>query len=263
LPISFFANPRFTAAVAALSLVFFAFLGTIFLATQYLQFVQAYSALAAGIRLLPLAGGVMLAAPLSAHLDQRVGTKAVVAGGLMVAATGLVWASFLTVGTPYGVVTVALVVLGLGVGVTMPPATDSIMGSVPPAKAGVGSAVNDATRQLGGALGVAMLGSVFSSVYAGTLRSALADQPIPAATVDAAAQQIGAALGVASRIGGQQGAELADVARQAFVDGFGISALAGAGAALLCAGMVVRFLPSRPRQPRSEAAEAVEVSQQG
>jgi MFS family permease len=90
LPISFFANPRFTAAVAALSLVFFAFLGTIFLATQYLQFVQAYSALAAGIRLLPLAAGVMLAAPLSAHLDQRVGTKAVVAGGLMVAATGLV-----------------------------------------------------------------------------------------------------------------------------------------------------------------------------
>jgi EmrB/QacA subfamily drug resistance transporter len=257
LPISFFANPRFTAAVAALSLVFFAFLGTIFLATQYLQFVQAYSALAAGIRLLPLAAGVMLAAPLSAHLDQRVGTKAVVAGGLMVAATGLVWASFLTVGTPYGVVAVALVVLGLGVGVTMPPATDSIMGSVPPAKAGVGSAVNDATRQLGGALGVAMLGSVFSSVYAGTLRSALADQPIPAATVDAAAQQIGAALGAAPRIGGQQGAELADVARQAFVDGFGISALAGAGAALLCAGMVVVGRPVTRADDPASAAKAL------
>jgi hypothetical protein len=139
----------------------------------------------------------------------------------------------------------------------MPPATDSIMGSVPPAKAGVGSAVNDATRQLGGALGVAMLGSVFSSVYAGTLRSALADQPIPAATVDAAAQQIGAALGVAPRIGGQQGAELADVARQAFVDGFGISALAGAGAALLCAGMVVVGRPVTRADDPVSAAKAL------
>ncbi|HKY67835.1 MAG TPA: MFS transporter, partial [Acidimicrobiales bacterium] len=149
LDMSFFADARFSAASGALMLTFFAMMGSLFLLTQFLQSVMGYTALQAGIRLLPMAAVQMVVAPLSAKVVERVGSKVVVTTGLLLGAGGLLLASRLEASASYGQVVVALMVLALGLALVMPPATESIMGSLPPAKAGVGSAVNDTTREVG------------------------------------------------------------------------------------------------------------------
>jgi hypothetical protein len=150
----------------------------------------------------------------------------------------------------------ALVVLSLGMALTMAPATESIMGSLPRAKAGVGSAINDTTRQVGGALGVAVLGSVLASAYASNLTDSLAGTQLPAEQVDAASQQLGAALQIAERVGGGAGEAIAAAARSAFVDGMTPALLIAAGVAALGALAVFAFLPARAPEPAREAGEA-------
>ena len=164
LDMGFFRDPRFSAASGAITLVFFALFGSIFLLTQHLQFVLGYSPLEAGVRILPIAA-LIVTAPVSARVVEHVGTKLVVAAGLLVVAGGLGLLSTVGIDDGYGLVAASLAVLGTGMGLTMAPATESIMGALPLAKAGVGSAMNDTTRKVGGALGVAVLGSVL----AGTL----------------------------------------------------------------------------------------------
>src|SRR6266545_4985144 len=170
-----FRNPRFSVASGAITMVFFALFGSVFLLTQHLQFVLGYTPLQAGVRILPVAA-LIVAAPLAARLTERVGTKLVVAAGLLVVAGALWLVSTVQLGDGYGLVAASLALLGTGMGLTMAPATESIMGSLPPAKAGVGSAMNDTTRQVGGALGVAVLGSILAAGYGAaiqpTLRSA-------------------------------------------------------------------------------------------
>ena len=165
LDVTFFANPRFSAASLAVTFVFFAMFGSLFFVSQYLQFVLGYSALRSGAALLPVAAALMVAAPSSAKLVARFGTKVVVSGGLVVVATALLLFSRASATSGYPLVGAVLVIIGLGMGLAMAPATDSIMGSLPPEKAGVGSAMNDTTREIGGALGVAVMGSITSSVY--------------------------------------------------------------------------------------------------
>jgi EmrB/QacA subfamily drug resistance transporter len=242
LQIGLFRNPRFSAASAAITLVFFALFGTIFVLQQHLQFVLGYDALEAGSRLLPVAT-LVLAAPLAARLSEHVGTKAVVAVGLGVVTTGLWLVSRVDVADGYTPIAWSLAVLGLGMGATMAPATASVMGSLPLAKAGVGSAMNDTTRQVGGALGVAVLGSVLSSSYRDAIDPALARLPGRAAA--AAHDSVGAALGVAGRLGAA-GGPLAQAARGAFVDAMGDVALVAAAAALLGALVTLVLLPARP-----------------
>ena len=173
----FFRNPRFTAASLSVMLVFFALFGSLFFLTQYLQFVLGYTALQAGIRIAPIAGVLIISAPISGRLVSKVGNKVLVAGGMTFAAGGLYVLSTATISSGYGLVLAGLLVLGLGMGTAMAPATESIMGSLPLAKAGVGSAMNDTTRQIGGALGVAILGSIFSSVYSSSLAASAAEVP--------------------------------------------------------------------------------------
>jgi EmrB/QacA subfamily drug resistance transporter len=245
LDMSFFKNRRFSAASGAIMLTFFAMFGTLFLLTQFLQSVLGYSAFEAGVRLIPMAAIQIVVAPLSAKVVERVGSKIVVAVGLLTAALGLVLASRLTVGASYGEVVIALLVLAAGLALVMPSATESIMGSLPPAKAGVGSAVNDTTRELGGALGVAILGSVMSSTYQPEVRDAVANAPLPAGAREAIADQLGAAVQVAERIGGEPGRALTDVASRAFTEGMGTAFLIGAAALALGAVIVGLFLPAR------------------
>jgi EmrB/QacA subfamily drug resistance transporter len=242
LQISFFENPRFSAANVSITLVFFALFGTIFVLTQYLQFVLGYTPLQAGIRVMPIAT-MIVAAPLSARLTERFGTKAVVAVGLTVVAIALGSASRVTPGSGYGLVAVVLPLLGAGMGLTMAPATDSIMGSLPLAKAGVGSAMNDTTRQVGGALGVAVVGSVASSSYAGAISPALRGLPAPAAS--AVGDSIGAAAAVAAKAG-PSGARLFESAKTAFIHGMGSGALVAALVAAAGAIVALLFLPARP-----------------
>ena len=173
LDLSLFGNPRFTAASASVAISFFALSGFIFLVTQYFQFLKGYGPLSTGVRLLPVASFVAISSILGAKLAVRVGTKLVVASGLFSMAAFYLWVTTATATTSYGTIAAQMVVLGTGMGLTSAPATEAIMGVVPKAKAGVGSAVNDATRLLGGTLGVAVIGSVYASLYASRLTSAL------------------------------------------------------------------------------------------
>ena len=197
LEMTVFRNPRFTAASLTITLVFFALFGSLFLMTQYWQLVHGYSPLEAGVRLLPHAATMMIVAPLSARAVEFAGTKRVVVGGLGLIATGLLLLSTIEPGTPYVVVISFFVVMASGMGMTMAPATESVMGSLPREQAGVGSAINDTTRQVGGALGVAIIGSIVSSVYAGRIGSVAAGLGLDAASTGAVQESLSSAQRVA------------------------------------------------------------------
>jgi predicted MFS family arabinose efflux permease len=245
LDVRFFKNPRFSGASFAIALVFFAMFGVSFLLTQYLQFVLHYSALKAGLGFIPLAAALMLSAPISTPVTQRTGTKATVAGGMGAVALALFLLSQATTGTGYIYVAVILTILGLGMGMAMAPATDAIMGSLPQAKAGVGSAVNDTTRQVGGALGVAILGSLTSAVYHSGIAGSKVVSALPAAARAGAHDSLGGAVQVASHLGAS-GQQLVLAANHAFVHAMSITAFVAAGVALAGALVALLFLPSRP-----------------
>jgi EmrB/QacA subfamily drug resistance transporter len=253
LDVRFFANPRFTAASANVTLVFFALFGFVFLATQYLQFVLGYTAFEAGLRTLPFALMLMVLAPMSSKAVQWFGTKRVVVTGMVVFAGGLVVASTSTVDSGYGPVMVAMLLMGAGMGLSVAPATESIMGSLPLHQAGVGSAVNDTSREVGGALGVAIIGSMLSSLYASDLDGKL-PASVPAGVRDAANQSVGAALEVSARLG-RVGAPLADAARESFVYAMTRASLVAAAVALVGAALAWRFLPARAAAPATDAAD--------
>jgi len=244
LRMEFFRNPRFSAASAAITMVFFALFGSIFLLTQHLQFVLGYSPLEAGFRILPVATLIVFA-PLSARLVESIGTKIVVFVGLLTVATGLWLLSTVDVASGYGLVAASIATLGAGMGLTMAPATESIMGSLPLAKSGVGSAMNDTTRMVGGALGVAVLGSVLASSYGSAIAPALGG--VPPQVAQAAGDSIGAASTIAARLGAQ-GQPLLDAARSAYIEGMGDAVLVGSAVAALGALLVLLFLPARARQ---------------
>ncbi len=256
LELRFFQNRRFSAANIAITLVFFALFGSSFLITQQLQFVMGYSALKAGFAMMPIAVPLLILGPLSARLVERVGTKVVVVAGLTTVSIGLGWLSTVTITSGYTAILFPMLVLATGMGLTMAPATESIMGSIPRAKAGIGSAMNDTTRQVGGALGVAVIGSVLASVYrphvTENLRHTILGNPNVIAAdptrvhqaVDAIREQLGAAMVVAKDLPHAQGQQVLDAARQAFVDGFGGAVAVGAGVALLGAIIALLFLPA-------------------
>ena len=234
LPLSFFANPSFTVASVGVGLVFFAMMGSVFAFTQYLQFAVGFSALEAGAAMLPLALGLVIGSGASNRLVERVGRNYVIAGGLVgvaaVLSTSLAW-------TPeMAPVLLGLVTFGLAVsmGVAMAPATDSVMSAVPEAKAGVGSAMNDVTRQVGGALGVAVIGSIIGSAYSRDMSEA----------PSAASESVGAAHAVAAQVGGPAGREIAETAGRAFTEALGIGLTAAAAVAFAGALLVLLRLPS-------------------
>jgi EmrB/QacA subfamily drug resistance transporter len=244
LDLRLFRNPSFSGASAAITLTFFALFGTIFLLTQFLQAVLGYSAFEAGLRTTPVALGLVLGGPLSARLSGRFGTRMVVAAGLTIVACGLALITQFGTESGYALVGASLLVLGFGMGTAMAPATDSVMGSLPLAKASIGSAINDATRTTGGALGVAVLGSLLSSGYRADMDGALT--AVPAGAADVARDSLGGALAVAERMNSPQ---LADVAREAFVSGMHVAALVAAGVALLGAVVALVVLPGREHRP--------------
>ena len=253
LDVSFFRNPRFSAANVAITLTFFAMFGSIFLLTQYLQFTKGYTPLESGIRMLPYAVTMMIVAPTSSRIVERFGSKITVALGLGFAATALVLMTGLTVDTSYLNLAWRFVILAAGMGLVMAPATDSVMGSLPLAKAGVGSAVNDTTRQVGGALGIAIIGSVVSSVYGSKLSEFFVGKPAPEAAVDAARNSLGGAFGVARSLREQAvpnarelAASLERIANQAFVEAFRWGSRVGAVVLAIGVVVVVRWLPARP-----------------
>ena len=247
LEIALFRNPRFSASSAAISLAFFALFGMIFLLTQYLQQVRGYDALEAGLRTLPVAAGLVVGGPLSAKLAERLGIRVVVPAGLMLVAVGLSLLSLADAGSAYGLIAVALVVLGFGIASAMAPATDAIMGSLPEAKMSVGSAINDTTRVAGGALGVAVLGSLLASGYRGDMESAVA--ALPAQAREVAQDSLAGALALGDD-------RLVAAAQDAFVAGMQTAALVAAAVALAGALIAAAFLPSHEHSPAREVVVA-------
>ncbi|MDQ3659747.1 MAG: MFS transporter [Actinomycetota bacterium] len=200
LDLGFFRDPRFSAASLAMSFVFFAMFGTFFLLTQFLQVVRGYSPLEAGLRTLPMALTMMIGSPLSARLTERHGARRVVSPALVIVAVGLILMSLIDEGTAYVWLAAVLVILAGGMSATMAPATGSIMSSLPLRKAGVGSAWNDTTRELGGALGVAVLGSVAASQYVSSLRGSISR--LPGNVTRAAEASVGGAMQVSDTLPG-------------------------------------------------------------
>jgi EmrB/QacA subfamily drug resistance transporter len=254
LDVRLFGIRRFSGASFAIALAFFALFGTIFFLTMYLQDVMDLSPLAAGIRVTPVAIGLVFAAPLSAKVAERLGARIVVATGLLIVSGGLLLLSTLQPDSGYGLVAAALMLMGFGMGSTMAPATESIMSSLPLEHAGVGSAMNDTVRMVGGTLGVAVLGSLLSSGYGADMDGATRELPEP--TAHAAGDSIGAASAVAERIGGSAGRALGQAAETAFTSAMSTSLLVAAAAA--AAGALIAFLvlPARERERAEKLAVA-------
>ncbi len=239
-----FTDRRFSAAAASISLGFFSLLGMLFLITQYFQFVLGYSPLIAGLRMAPLAIPLVIAAGLSPKLDHVVGSKVVVAAGLAAIFAGMIWMSTVSGSGKYGLILAGLLLVGLGLGLMMPVALDSALGSLPLEKAGAGSALNSAMVQIGSALGVAVLGTVEESPYRSAVMRQVAGNHFPGSIMQFIDGSVGGALAVAHLMGSRGGA-LAHVAIAGFDSGARSADLVGAGVIVLAILVTVVFLPSR------------------
>ena len=246
LPVSFFRNRRYSAAIASLALVLFALMGVLFLMTQYLQFVLGFSAFRAGLAIGPIALVLLATAPFSAVLARRIGTKSVVVPGLLLIAFGLGFLSRTTVTDGYHWCLPFLLLIGCGVGLALAPSTDSVMGSVPKDEAGVGSATSDTSLQVGGALGVAVLGTALNLRYQHLIAALIGHHALPPAIHDAILGSLGGALQVAAHIPGPTGAALAAAARQSFISGMDLGLLIAAIVVAAAACIVLLALPQRP-----------------
>ena len=258
LDIKLFRNPRFSAACVSVTLSFFALNGALFLVTMYLQQVRGLSPLDTAFRFIGVAAGFIAAAPVSAWMTNRYGARITATLGLAMVAVGL--GLFATIGLDSSDAQVLglLMLTAAGIVIAMTPVTDAIMGAVPAEKFGVGSAVNDTTRELGGALGIAILGSVFQGSFAERMGPAVAGLPAPLVQYGSVIKgSFAGAAGVAASIG-PAGASLIDAARHAFVDAQAFTCLVGMGFGL--AGVVVAavFLPARAEQAAEGGGTAAE-----
>jgi pimeloyl-ACP methyl ester carboxylesterase len=246
LDVRLFGHPAFSAGTAAIAIATLALTGLTFLLTQYLQIVRHYLPLDAGVRMLPLTLGFMVGAGISHRLLEKLGARTVVTSALLLIAGSLLAISYLAVDSAYWLLAMGLSCFGVGLGSATVPSTDAVMGEVPGANAGVGSAVNDAARQVGAALGVAALGSALNSAYGAQMAGATTR--LPAAAAALATNSLGGAMEVATRLGGQAGMALQGAADAAYMSAFATAT--HVGVALVLGGTIFVFmrLPGLNRQ---------------
>jgi EmrB/QacA subfamily drug resistance transporter len=250
LNLRFFRSRSFSGAISSVSLAMFGLVGSLFLLTQLLQFEFGYPALQAGIRMLPVAAAIAVIAPLSSVVVRLAGTKLTVAAGLLMIAAGFWQISQASVTWTYTSTLPGIITIGIGAALVMPSATASVMGSLPRGDTGVGSATNGVSIQAGGALGVAVIGSLLSARYQDQMTTALASRHLPHAIEDVILGSIGGAQSVAARAGGVIGAQLSHLARSAFISGMDLGLITGAAVAAAAALLALAALPSRlPRPP--------------
>jgi hypothetical protein len=256
LKLAFFRDRRFSIAAVGECLGVFGLMGALFVQTQFLQFDLGNSPLQAGLRILPMAAVLVVSAALSPIVARFIGVKFTVASGLAAIAGGL-WQISATssFATTYGDVVPGLLLLGLGAGLLLPTATNSVVGSVPQGDSGIGSATNAVALQVGGALGVAVVGSVLSTRYQDHMKTALAGRNVPIAASHAILGSLGGALAVASSAGGTTGTLLASAARGAFMNGMEVSFVVGAVVAFGGSILVLARLPSRASRRSSDGPD--------
>ena len=235
---AYFGNRLFSLGAATITLVFFAMVGMFFVLTQYFQFAQGHTPLDAGFRNVPLAITMMILAPRSPAFSQRFGARASICGGLLLTGVGLGIMAALTPASPYWIMVIALVTTATGLSLFMPPSTHIVVTSLPKHKAGVGSAVNDTTREVGAAIGIAVLGTLLTVGYRSGMRSQTDSLPEPAAEV--ASDSIGAALRVARDLPAERAAALTESAVDAFNRGMTLAM--GVSAALLALTAAATYL---------------------
>jgi EmrB/QacA subfamily drug resistance transporter len=247
LDVRLFRSPRFTVASGAIALAFFGLFGFIFLITQYFQAVRGYDPLRAGVATLPFAVVTGALSPVAILAMKKAGTKLVVTGGLLLMSGGFVVAALTARDASYwGQIVIAMALMAAGLAFTTSPATDAIMGTLPPEKAGAGSAVNDTAREVGGTLGVAIVGSVLSSAYGSHVTTALAGLGAPKAVAGLASQSVEAGMIAAAHFPPALRAAAAQAAGQAFMDGLHAGSWVAAGATAAAALLALTFLPARP-----------------
>jgi hypothetical protein len=243
-----FRDRAFAGAALAVLLFFLAAFGTIYYATQYLQFVLGYDALETGVRLLPLAGAVFAGAALTGRLTPRLGLKPVVVTGMLLGTAGVLLLTRVGDGSTYADFLPTLLLLGAAIGLSTAPCTDTIMGAFPEAELGVGGGINDTALELGGSLGIAVLGSVLATSYKDTLTGTVAGH-LPSAALHSATESIGGAQAVAQRVarsaGAQQAQALIAAADHAF--GHAVAHTSLVGGLVLAVGtmLVALVLPRR------------------
>jgi EmrB/QacA subfamily drug resistance transporter len=249
LDVRLFTDPRVSVGSGAIALAFFSLFGFIFLITQYFQAVRGYGTLTAGVATLPFALVIGAVSPLSILAMRALGTKLVVAAGLLTMAAGFAVAAGSSLESGYwGRILLAMVLMAGGLGLVTSPATEAVMGALRAEEAGAGSAVNDTVREVGGTLGVAVVGSVLSTVYGPSVVDALTAAGAPAPAADAAADSVFAGLAVAGRLPG--GATVA--VQQSFLDGVSAGSWVAAAASAAGALVVLAFLPAHHRAPERE-----------
>src|SRR5499427_286428 len=246
LPLRLFRNPRFSGAGVSITVMFFALAGVVFLSTQIYQFVLGYSPLAAGVRALPSAAALAVFSPVGAQIAKRFGVLLPVSLGMAAVTGGLALFATATAASGYGHYVLAMVIVSSGIGMAMSPATSASMQELPPAMAGVGSAVNDTTRNMGSVLGVAAFGSITASVFASQT----------AQLAHGAIGSIGAAAEVAHHVGGADGAALLHTAASAFVTGADHAVIAGAIATVTGLLVALATLHAHRRTPAQAPAPA-------
>ena len=247
LDVRVFRNMRITAATTSIFIAFFSLFGFTFLVTQYFQFVRGYSPFESGLRTLPFAVGAAITAPIAARLALRFGPRRVIPVGLLAMGVAQLWASTFEVDSAYfGSIVASMMLMASGLSLVTSPASESVMGSLPREMAGVGSAINDTSREVGGTLGVAIIGSIFASVYGPKVVELLTGLGVPGSAVSAAESSVGAAFGVAEQLGEPAVADSIRAAASAsFLDGFQTACIT-VGIVAICGSLLaLRFLPER------------------
>jgi EmrB/QacA subfamily drug resistance transporter len=245
LDVRLFSERAFSAASGSITVAFFALFGFIFLITQYFQFIRGYSTLSTGVRILPVALSIGVASVLGARLAARLGTRVIVSCGLLLFGGAFLWISQAATTTSYDIIVAQMLMMGTGLGMTSAPATESILSVLSPAKAGVGSAVNDATREAGGTLGVAIIGSVYASLYTSSLAHSTAAK-LPIASFASAKSSVGAGLLVAGHAPIAVRGQVLDAVQSAFMSGLHTGCLVAAGVCWIGA-LGALALPGRRR----------------
>ncbi|MEV3988960.1 MFS transporter [Streptomyces sp. NPDC049837] len=268
-----FLNRGFAGSNLAVALFFLAVFGAFYYLTQHLQFVLGYDPLDTGVRMLPLAGAVFAGSALTGFLTPRLGMKVTVTAGMAAGTVALALLTRVDAGSGYGDLVAPLVILGVAIGLALSPCTDAIMGAFPESELGVGGAVNDTSLELGGSLGIALLGSVLASSYSSHLADATEGSGLPASALATAQDSVGAGYAVAHGIGEQaahaanpqQGAQLAEGARRmadavgsAFSDAVAHTSLVGAAILAVGTVLVAVLLPGRKARTEAEPEAARE-----
>jgi hypothetical protein len=242
------------------TIIFFALFGSLFVLTQYLQLVYGYSPLSAGLRALPFALAIGAVSPLSPILARRFGTRVIIPAGMALMGIGLLDLSTAGVHTAYPPIALAVAIMGAGMGLVMAPASTTIMTTVPAHQAGAGSAINDTIREVGGALGIAIIGSLAAAVYRSRLTHVLTAQHAPGLVVHVAASSVAAADAAGQQAGRAPGSELVAAAHSAFVNAMAMGVRVAAAVALVAAVAAVFALPRRHQPQATQIAPVTEVT---